>query len=573
MPQICLPKNIAQSFRQALKSGEINPEKLSSMSSKERNEYFAKLVGEEYATFTNSLFESKLLLKNQKQGMITWAKTVAGLKPEVRKDLLTKIERMQNVLTPENSDAFLNDLANTKLGVSITNKEATDISMLAKEATNAKVKMESGPRRGEDGVPTKEEMEYGLKTVELNDYVNNLKISAESLSAYEFLFTSRGIKEVVGTAKSLVSALDDSAVGRQGLKILFNNPNVYAKLLKENVGDIVGALANKDMKKVLNAEIISDPMYDAMRKARLAVGTIEEAFPSSVAEKIPGLGRLYKTSDVAYSNFLHRARYEMFKRFVTKAEKQGINIADTKELQGIANFVNSLTGRGGFGKHEGSLVNATNVTLFSPRLLKSHIDTLTHPFGLDLAGQKITPFARKQAALSLLKIAAGTASVMAMAEAFWPGSTEKDPRSSNFGKIKIGNTRFDLAGGNAGVITLASRMIPTISNTVLDTKFDTFKSSSTGASSRYNQGKYGAATGKDAFLDFFTNKASPPFSIFLQILEDKDFDGENPKNIELLKNLYMPIYLQNLKDVKKASEVDPLVIILADFFGIGTSTY
>lgn len=573
MAKICLPKNIAAGFKQGLKSGQINPDKLSNMTSKERNEFFKGLVGEEYATMTNSLFESKLLLKNQKAGMITWAKTVAGLKPETRRDLLTKIEKLDNILTPENADNFLNDLVNTKLGVSVTDVEASDIARLAREATDAKAKMESGPRRSPGGEPTAAEIEYGLKTVELNDYVNDLKIKAESPTIKELLFSSRGIKELAGTAKSLVSALDNSAVGRQGLKVLFNNPRVYSKLLKENVNDVIKTFAGKDMKKVLNAEIISDPRYDMMKKAGLAVGTIEEAFPTSLPERIPGLGTLYKASDTAYSNFLHRARYEMFKRQLSVAESQGVNINDVTELKGIANFINSLTGRGGFGKFEGSLVNTANVTLFSPRLLKSHIDTLTHPFGIDLAGQTITPFARKQAALSLLKISAGVASIMAVAESLWPDSTEKDPRSSNFGKIKIGNTRFDIAGGNAGIVTLAARMAATISNTVLDTKYSTFKNSVTGESKAYNQGKYGESTGKDAFIDFFTNKASPPFSVFLQVLEDKNFDGEKPENMELLKNLYMPIYIQNIKEMKKATEANFVMILLADFFGIGTQTY
>lgn len=68
MARICLPKDLANKFRQALKSGEVNPAELSTMSSKDRNAFFTKLVGEEFATMTNSLFESKLLLKINNKG-------------------------------------------------------------------------------------------------------------------------------------------------------------------------------------------------------------------------------------------------------------------------------------------------------------------------------------------------------------------------------------------------------------------------------------------------------------------------------------------------------------------------
>jgi len=36
----------------------------------------------------------------------------------------------------------------------------------------------------------------------------------------------------------------------------------------------------------------------------------------------------------------------------------------------------------------------------------------------------------------------GTAAVLTIAKALKPGSVEDDPRSADFGKIKIGNTRL-----------------------------------------------------------------------------------------------------------------------------------
>src|SRR6266436_5151390 len=107
----CLPKELTDKFKTKLISGEINPEKLSSMSSEERRTYFKEFLGADNAKQVNTLFESKLLLKNQQLGIINWAKQVAGMKPEVLKDILTKVNKMTEVLNPVSEKAFLEDLA------------------------------------------------------------------------------------------------------------------------------------------------------------------------------------------------------------------------------------------------------------------------------------------------------------------------------------------------------------------------------------------------------------------------------------------------------------------------------
>src|ERR1039458_8395658 len=97
---ICLPKSLTQAFLTGLKDGTIDPQKLSSMSSEDRNNFLAGIVGKDNASEVNALFESKLLLKDQQAGIINWAKTVAGLKPEVRTDIISKINNLSEALNP-----------------------------------------------------------------------------------------------------------------------------------------------------------------------------------------------------------------------------------------------------------------------------------------------------------------------------------------------------------------------------------------------------------------------------------------------------------------------------------------
>src|SRR3990167_4958522 len=135
MANFCLIPSQVNSFKEKLKNGEIDPGKLAEISSADRRRFFEPIVGKENARQVNSLFESKLLLKNQQQGMLTWAKKVAGLKPAARRELVDRINKMTEVLNPKEADAFLEDLVAQKLGANVTQAEAGKISELAADAT------------------------------------------------------------------------------------------------------------------------------------------------------------------------------------------------------------------------------------------------------------------------------------------------------------------------------------------------------------------------------------------------------------------------------------------------------
>src|ERR1700674_2738178 len=172
MASFCLPKELTQSFLQALKSGELDPAKLSGpgIESAARRAEFAKIVGEDNAKEVNALFESKLLLKDQQAGIIRWIKAVGGLTPEVEKSFVAKITKMENILTPEEEQSFLSDLAAKKLGTEVTPDEATHISELAQKATLAQKSLTPDRVWGDPAA-----QEYGLAFQDLKDYVEGLK--------------------------------------------------------------------------------------------------------------------------------------------------------------------------------------------------------------------------------------------------------------------------------------------------------------------------------------------------------------------------------------------------------------
>src|SRR5438045_3739993 len=97
-----------EKFKAAVLNGTVNPAKLNQMTSAERRDLFKKLIGDEdSAKSINALFESRTLLKNQQYAYTAWAKKVAGITPQVRRDLLSRIEKMDAVLSPAEERAFL----------------------------------------------------------------------------------------------------------------------------------------------------------------------------------------------------------------------------------------------------------------------------------------------------------------------------------------------------------------------------------------------------------------------------------------------------------------------------------
>lgn len=558
----CLPKKQANEFRRALMDGRIDPEKLSEMSSKERRELFKGIVGEENAKDVNALFESKLLLKNQQQGLMTWAENVLGMRPKAKRDLISRIERMDKVLTADNEKGFLNDLAEQKLGVGISYTEAQKITELSEEVQKTREAMENGGER----------LDYGRAQVQLNNYVNDLKLNANKFKWVDLKrpaeLPGKVLSGIAGTAKSIQASMDNSAIFRQGWRTLWAHPTIWVK----NAGKTFSALTTyREQEKVLdelNADILSRPTYDLMRKAKLDVGVDEEAYPTSLPEKIPLIGRIYKASENAYTGFVRKTRADVFDKYIDIAEKTGVDLTDD-ELHSIGKMVNALTGRGDLGKLENAGKTINNF-FFSPKFVKSHLDVLSQP----ITGAGGSNFVRKQSALNLLKIIAGTAAIMAIAKALakafdLPDPIELDPRSADFGKIKVRNTRFDVTGGMGSIFVLAARLATMSSKSSVTDKVQPLN-----ATDKNGKPKFGATTGDDVIEDFIENKLSPVGQVVRDVLKGETRDKEKPTILNESLGLVTPLPVKTSMELWKDPNSAPFVIsMIADGLGISTNTY
>jgi len=570
----CLIPELANKFLQKVRSGEIDVAKLAKLSSEARRASLAQLFADGKplspidilnAKEVNALIEKKLILKSVRKQLLDMVNDPKyKLKTEVKRDFVTKVNNMKDLLT--DIESFKADLVEKRLGFEIKPKDAEALYKQTEKISELEKAMESGERRdwrkGESG--TVKEMEYGMAVVQLKKLISKLKggedvKSTISLLQYIKENPRQFIKDLPGAFKSLKSTFDNSFGFRQGLKLLTTRPKDWLKLEVQSFKDIINTFKNEDVIDFVDAQTYSHPLYKEMMRDKLAVGVIEEAFPPSelikYVENLPALGKIHKASNVAYEAFAKRARVQAYEYYTRLAEEAGYK---NTEGMGIANLSNSLTGRGNLGRLEAA-ADVTNTMFFSPRNLKSHIDYLT----AHLLDKNASPFVRKQAAINLIKTVGTITAILTIADAMYPGSVDSDPRSSNFGKIKVGNTRFDVSGGMSSLLTLGAREFTQSS-----------KSATTGKVSKLNTGKFGAQTGTDVLYSFFENKLSPTASVIKDVLKGQDFSGEKLTIEGELGNLVTPLpianYIETSKDPKAA---DLLMVMIADGLGIGTNTY
>ena len=186
MAAFCLPPKFADDFKKAVDDGKIDPAALAQLATPARQAFFETIVGPDNAKDVNTLFESKLALKNQKLGMKNWVKQLSGITEPQRADLATKIDKLSSVLQPADEDSFLADYASKKIGADVTFEQAKQIADLAKAVTDAR----AAPTTEASGISSEE---INAETA-LHHYVNSLmpEKAWEAIS-HDVLTTGRNV--------------------------------------------------------------------------------------------------------------------------------------------------------------------------------------------------------------------------------------------------------------------------------------------------------------------------------------------------------------------------------------------
>lgn len=591
MKSFCLPPKDVEKFKQALKSREINIGELINMDSAKRTELLRNYAGD-VAPEVNLLFEQKLVLKNRMQGIKNWASKVGEIgrySPE-KKAHIEKMaseyrdKQFERMFSPKEHEAFLNDLVDAKLGTHVTKAEAQQIFDLYKNAEN--FKKNYSPEKGigtthEGWSSPKEKLDYGMAQVQAEKYLEGLKTEELSISemaqrrAGEFKadwsenkalavgkLAKDTIVEVDKNSIAMVASVDDSFIGRQGLVTLQTHPTVWAKAAVKSFEDIYKSLkerhGNEKAKDILHADLVSRPNYinGNYQKAGI-LAAFEEQYPTSHPARVPYIGRAFKASEVAFTNSALRMRTNTFDLLLDIAKKNGVEINDI-QIRDIGDVVNGVTARANIGR--GSV---TSLVLWAPRMMWSNIQVLT---AHGLGGGLKTNFARKQAALNLMKLVAETGAVAAVFNAINPDSVETNPLSSDFLKYRDGDTRIDLTGGKGQYITLIARQLSGLS-----------KNSQTKIIKDLSSGDYGSPTRLSVGIDFLTNKTTPLARTGIYLAKGQNFEGKKPTLASTAADLTVPIpiknFYQNFAGDYPESDAIAVVGSVLDLIGINANTY
>lgn len=411
----------------------------------------------------------------------------------------------------------------------------------------------------EPGLPTKSELK--LLNVFSPDLADEVK---KATPVGRKIFDAAGV--LFGNARSIKSSVDFSMGGRQGLFVAARHPVLWADANKESVKYAESDAYYKNQMRDIHGDDWGK-FIDSHNPSVLTGGaTHEEAYASddifaSKAAKKVGVGHLVAGSERAYTGGLTKLRKDMLVKAFQSYGSNPEEVMQTlgqKGVDGLIESVSTLTGRGG---KKGGWVSRNAHTLqealFSPRLWASRLQPLNPSFW-----NRIGPAGRKEAMQSLGSFAAVAAVVLEAAHAAG-ADVESDPRSSDFLKIKVGDTRYDILGGFQQNLVFGARQI---SNST--------KSSTTGAVSKFGEG-FGAPTRLSSAFDLVRNKSNPIVSAGANILEGKDKAGNKINPATEIGQLFVPISLQGTYQTAKSVGSVPKGILKnsPDYIGIGSQTY
>ncbi len=276
---------------------------------------------------------------------------------------------------------------------------------------------------------------------------------------------------------------------------------------------------------------------------------------NNLLEKVPlGIGKLAGGSQRAYTTFLNRLRADSFDAMAESLSRHR-PVTDV-EAKAIANFVNAATGRGNL--QQGAV--ALNRIFFSPRYLASRFQLLAgQPF------YKGTGRTRALIAQEYAKALIGYAMFYTLAKMALPDSEiETDPRSSDAGKIRIGNTRVDPLAGLQQATVLMSRVASgetkTLNGRVVPIRGEDVP--------------HGGSTVPDVIARFLRSKLAPIPGTAINIAAGENVVGEPVTPGSVIQGLTVPLAWQ---DVYKAMQDQGLargtILALLSIFGEGVQVY
>ena len=316
----CIPKHIVVKLLAGARSGDIEIKKLYTMTSIERRQLFQKYVDVATAKEINAGFE-KSMSSTQRNAIAGWVKdTFVGREEKKQTDIFDKIASLKEtgLLDPQTEDNFLMDLVGEKLGITVTAKEAQEISQRAD-----KLKAEYDKGLDKFGIP---QTSYFIEKKKMDDYLKSLNPT----SSLKVLTSVAGRGAMLFSLKSPITNIIGNT--EQAIEQSFER-RIMSKKYR---GVVDKAIIKEYMKK--SAEIYKAGHFDASRADSYSDGskTLGEMITHSQGKGLARrIGRFYE--DVVFDKLMGNPDV-IFARhvFVDSANLFATKIAESEGLTGQA---------------------------------------------------------------------------------------------------------------------------------------------------------------------------------------------------------------------------------------------
>lgn len=482
------------------------------------------------------------------------------------RDLLNKtLEAMRKDALPKRSPEEIRNSRDQKL---IENKINQLRDRLARGDYAPKPKLPPPDYAGRDALIKEKkrlESEFNMKVLEL-------ALASRSLGRKIFDNT---LDVVFGVSRAMLTSFDAGAFGRQAGLVNFMRPGLAIKNFPANF-----AFSEKAATRYETA-METDPRWARAQAADLALTSwrpgssltdMEEVYRSRIAKKIPGVA----ASERAYVTYLNQVRFTYF-----NALMDTLPVAHQTEenMKFLARHVNMMTGRGKMGpKMEGAAATLASV-FFSPKYWWSRLQVLGNMIYIPLdamtgfrLGAKETKIARQIVAVEYARLGAMLGlvfSLFAFAKDAFDLDDEElsigtDWRSSDFGKLRIANTRIDFMAGLLQNVVFIGRMVT--------------GEKTTGSGERVPiSGNIERKFGQNRLTEtirLLRTKLSPAAGSIVNFLDEQDVVG-NKFNLETeILGSYIPMSVAEFYSSTRELGIGagPAAGLL-NFIGIGAATY
>ena len=289
----------------------------------------------------------------------------------------------------------------------------------------------------------------------------------------------------VDAIRTIKTIGDVSAPHRQGLLSSVAHPRLalrnYMKMWKagrssKNLTDITHEIENN--KYYVASQRGKTKLFLAKTGPGATLADLEEAFRGRLVDHIPLASQVKGFSERTYNGFLNGMRMDHFSVIADSISGGDPNNLTNEQISEIANYVNISTGRGNLGQHE-TAAGLLALAFFSPKFLTSRFQWLTGALlalpdvTLDAVFKIRTPEMRKVRQAIALEQARSIVGLAALYSLYvfgqmMYGDDDEDelkeilsfnPLSSKGGRIKMGDTYVDPAGGLAQTVNFLARTI------------------------------------------------------------------------------------------------------------------